>query len=569
MGKADRLEHIPTPSPPFKKYWSHATSNSQVPNQLLKWYKEVPQWARDRMIIYVKREWPVLVKVTREAKAIAKEAGNPVEYNYIDKLDVLPQDWMELRDKYGAGDYHLSVNDSTNSTTLTQVWIKEGWRDIQQFPPADQRIQKVENVDLNDPGNRSYVEYLRGRGKLPEQNQGGQGVAEATAISAGIAGQSMAMADKLINRLMDAKDRDKGNNDTTATVVKEVMEVMGSVTEKASDVMKSAYEQTANRTSPMDSLKEVAAVFKELKGGPGDGQGAEATTMMMAMMREMREASAANTKMMMEMQSKQIERLERQLERQAEVKTAPVAGADGTGAVPVSQVSSLVTGVDQIVSVVQKLGFSKAGVTDSGGGGWRDALPEILQSAQGIIGNAAQVWITKMQVDEREAARRMALAAGQPIMMPGAGMAPVTQMPPVVPAPVPVPQGSSQNLQGSPQPAPASDEDDYVRFMSEIKRPLMNHVNRNLGGAAFGQWIVDSYDEATYEQIRVQGKEEFVRGVMGYEPLALELRGKEGLLDMFADEFMRMAEIMAEDAVEEERGEGGDGEEEEGEEVTA
>ena len=291
--------------------------------------------------------------------------------------------------------------------------------------------------------------------------------------------------------------------------------------------------------------------------------------MMMAMMREMREASAANTKMMMEMQSKQIERLERQLERQAEVKTAPVAGADGTGAVPVSQVSSLVTGVDQIVSVVQKLGFSKAGVTDSGGGGWRDALPEILQSAQGIIGNAAQVWITKMQVDEREAARRMALAAGQPIMMPGAGMAPVTQMPPVVPAPVPVPQGSSQNLQGSPQPAPASDEDDYVRFMSEIKRPLMNHVNRNLGGAAFGQWIVDSYDEATYEQIRVQGKEVFVRGVMGYEPLALELRGKEGLLDMFADEFMRMAEIMAEDAVEEERGEGGDGEEEEGEEVTA
>ena len=120
----------------------------------------------------------------------------------------------------------------------------------------------------------------------------------------------------------------------------------------------------------------------------------------------------------------------------------------------------------------------------------------------------------------------------------------------------------------APISAPTSDEDDYIRFMSEIKRPLMNHVNRNLGGAAFGQWIVDSYDEATYEQIRVQGKEEFVRGVMGYEPLALELRGKEGLLDMFADEFMRMAEIMAEDAVEEERGGDGDGggEEEEGEE---
>ena len=52
-------------------------------------------------------------------------------------------------------------------------------------------------------------------------------MAEATAVASGIAGQSMAMADKLINRLMDSKDRDKGNNDTTATVVKEVMEVMG------------------------------------------------------------------------------------------------------------------------------------------------------------------------------------------------------------------------------------------------------------------------------------------------------------------------------------------------------
>ena len=367
-GKLDTKIPIPTPSPQYKKYWSGATNRSQYPTQLIKWYHELPQWAKDRMIVYVERDWPVLVKITKEDKAKAKAEGRSVGYNYIDKLAEMPKDTAELRDKYGSGDYHLSLNDAVAGVTLAQAWVKENWRDIQQFPPADQRIQKVENVDLNDPGNRSYVEYLRGRGKLPEQNQGGQGVAEATAISAGIAGQSMAMADKLINRLMDAKDRDKGNNDTTATVVKEVMEVMGSVTEKASDVMKSAYEQTANRTSPMDSLKEVAAVFKELKGGPGDGQGAEATTMMMAMMREMREASAANTKMMMEMQSKQIERLERQLERQAEVKTAPVAGADGTGAVPVSQVSSLVTGVDQIVSVVQKLGFSKAGVTDGGAG---------------------------------------------------------------------------------------------------------------------------------------------------------------------------------------------------------
>ena len=332
MGKADKEMPATVPTPPFKKYWSNATNRLQSPNQLIKWYEELPQWARDRIVCYVERDWPVLVKITKEEKALAKAQGKDVEHNYIDKLLGPPETMNKLLDMYGAGDYHLVLNDIDAfgpTRTLTQCWVKENWRDIRTNPPTDRRIDNVENVDLTDPSNRSYVEFLKAKGKLPEQNQGANNMAEATAVASGIAGQSMAMADKLINRLMDSKDRDKGNNDTTATVVKEVMEVMGSVTEKASDVMKSAYEQTAaNRVPPM-SLKEMVDVVKELKGDAPKSEGTGGT-MMLEMMKEMRLANAATTQLVIDSLKDRVAASERMVEKLMD-KTATPAPVPSTG----------------------------------------------------------------------------------------------------------------------------------------------------------------------------------------------------------------------------------------------
>ena len=469
MGKADKEMPATVPTPPFKKYWSNATNRLQSPNQLIKWYEELPQWARDRIVCYVERDWPVLVKITKEEKALAKAQGKDVEHNYIDKLLGPPETMNKLLDMYGAGDYHLVLNDIDAfgpTRTLTQCWVKENWRDIRTNPPTDRRIDNVENVDLTDPSNRSYVEFLKAKGKLPEQNQGANNMAEATAVASGIAGQSMAMADKLINRLMDSKDRDKGNNDTTATVVKEVMEVMGAVTEKASDVMKSAYEQTAANRPQQMSMKEMVEVMKELKGDPAPVQASD-STVLLELMKEMRLEREANNKLIADMQNKRIESLEKMLEN----KVNPQAQGTGEGGMPTSQVSGLVSGVDQIVSVVEKLGFRKNGVTsvvaESGGGAWwRDMIPDVVQGLQSVVGNFAQVYTTKLQMDDREAQRRMAMQTGQPIPM---GPVPVMpQMPQPVPPAILQPE---QQPNPNPRPEQVPEEDevqrDFIQFMSD------------------------------------------------------------------------------------------------------
>jgi hypothetical protein len=564
---SDKSIPIPIQTPPFKKFMSGADSQNQYPSQLLNWYKQQPQWAKDGMIWYVEREWPVLKPVTAEDKARMRREGKEVEHNYIDKWAYPPEKFLELRDKYGSGDYHIVVNDVSQkgqSRTLAEAWVKENWRDIRTYPPTDRRIDRVESVELDDPSNRAYVEYLRGRGKLPEQNQGAANVAEATAVAAGVAGQSMAMADKLINRLMDSKDRDKGNNDTTATVVREVMGVMADVNKQAVSVMRDAQaEASGNRVPPM-SLKDMVDVVKELKGGEKSD-----STMLVEMMKEMRMEREATNRLILEGMKERIDRSERLVEKLMEQKITPTASAGENGGT--GQVSGLVSGVDQIVSVVEKLGFRKNGVgvasgpEPSGVAAW---LPDVMQAAQGIIASGVQAWTTKMQVDDRERQRIAMMSQGQPIPM-----GPVMQMP-TMPQPVPPQQMQPQS---QPQLSPASagidpsaqapapqtaDEDvaNFNRFMGEIHRPIMNHIRRNLGGAAFGQWIIDSYDESTFEQIREQGKEAFVEGLMSYPPLAKDLAGLQGPLVVFADEFVRMEEILADEALEDGENEGdGDG----------
>jgi hypothetical protein len=312
------------------------------------------------------------------------------------------------------------------------------------------------------------------------------------------------------------------------------------------------------------SMKDMVGVIKDLKGGEKSD-----STMLVEMMKEMRMEREATNKLILEGMKDRIERSEKLVEKLMEQKAATPASTEKEG----SQVSNLMTGVDQIVSVVEKLGFRKNGVgisspEPSGVAAW---LPDVMQAAQGIISAGVQAWTVKMQADDRERSRQMAMQTGQPIPM-----GPVMQMPQMpqpiqpqqpnqIPQPQLPPQQPTADMTANPaNPAPpqTADEDaaNFYKFMSEIHRPIMNHIRRNLGGAAFAQWIIDSYDESTFEQIRSQGKEALVEGLMSYPPLAKDLAGLQGPLVMFADEFVRMEEILAEDALDD-----GDGGEDEGE----
>ena len=108
---------------------------------------------------------------------------------------------------------------------------------------------------------------------------------------------------------------------------------------------------------------------------------------MLEMMKEMRLANAATTQLVIDSLKDRVAASERMVEKLMD-KTATRAPVPSTeGGIPTSQVSGLVTGVNQIVSVVEKLGFRKNGVgiaqtEPSGVGAW---LPDVMQAAQGII----------------------------------------------------------------------------------------------------------------------------------------------------------------------------------------
>lgn len=529
----------PTPTDKYKTFNSENPDPKRRPIKALEWLRDQQPWVKDRLVIYVYRLWPVLKEPEIDEKGVKKR------FKYIDKLADVPENINELRDKYGAGDYQLTINDDVvDKRTIMEVIVRENWRDTRAHPPSDKNIDDVENVELDDPANRSYVSYLKAMGKLVGQGEKGrESMAEATAV------QTLGdLAKHALNRPQEKRE------DSSAVLAK-AMDVIADAHKQGTailtDSFKRAEDMKVHQADPMDTLEKAAGVLERFRKGD-TGSGGDLTAMMQLFMSQ----QAETNKVITLIQNERLAFMERQLEMAQERKRPAAGGTDAEGnPIPVAAgAGGLAGAVKELAGLAQSLGWKIPGgssvaqvVQDKTD--WASMIPDILQGVNGLVSQGVRAYQTKVQADIANAQ----LQRGMPV-----------HMQPPQPEPMPHPQAIQMpeaQTRGGAQAGVVGEEEEeemnYLEFMKEITRPFLNHLNRGLGGAQFAEWMIDSYDDATYQQIKMQGPETLKMALNSYPAISKEIKGKELVVTEFVKDFMNMEEIRKE-AEAEENGEEGE-----------
>jgi hypothetical protein len=506
----------PTPNPPFKSYWSESPNRLQYPNQLLNWCREIPTWAQNRLMFYIYRDWPVLLRIEPEMKKAAKDAGLDPDDNYIDKLAKPFNDIQELLDRYGSGDYHvLVIDDVVEKRILATIWVREHWREFRSHPPTDKRIDDTKNIVMEEKTNASYIAFLRSKGKLPDQIKQEVNMAEAKTVDG-----ALGLLGKFVDNALESKKETPDGN--MSTVVGEIVNVMGGA-------YKQIQENLPKPVDPIENFSKIATLMKELQPATREDGSSGMMAMFMTMITENNKAAAESNRMIMQMQESRISDLK-------EIVTAlrpstPAPPAPGTpGAPPPSAKDVLKDVLEMSTLLGLRRGPTTSAVSDSGPMDWKSMLPDILESGSKIIGSLIQGYQIKTLADARAA------NPNAPIVMQ---------------APTPMQQqNQNQNpsqpqiQNGTPVPAEAegvdgSESDDLVGFLSFIEKPFINHFLNGWGGDGFAEWFIAGTDHATYDQVRGMGAGTITTILKAHAPIAAVVAGKDMMLQQFVEEFLK------------------------------
>lgn len=123
----------------------------------------------------------------------------------------------------------------------------------------------------------------------------------------------------------------------------------------------------------------------------------------------------------------------------------------------------------------------------------------------------------------------------------------------VVPPP-PGPQSNTPQPPASPQHAnaqPPQEENMYQQLLNAVAQPLLNHLDQQLTGADFADFIIQGYGRTIYDMVRQQGIE-FVLAEIGKHPQLSRIAAQ--IPDRFAkfvEEFVRRDEIRSAEEAEE------------------
>ncbi len=140
---------IKVPDPKYKTYYSDSDNPNQKTKALWNWWNALPMVFKERCMIYVYRDWPVLITLDKD------ETDELTCIDVISGVEPIQVD-NDFNDKYGAGDFHIYFNEALKpgKRTLCRAFIK-GSRDLKSRPPADRRINDPNQVEMTDPQNAS------------------------------------------------------------------------------------------------------------------------------------------------------------------------------------------------------------------------------------------------------------------------------------------------------------------------------------------------------------------------------------------------------------------------------
>ena len=503
------------PSPRFNKYASDHINAPQRTIKLWAWCSQLKKGNPrlvEQLVGYVYRDFPPLLNSDKKV--------NEYEYDYIDVVagsEMFESDGA-FNDRYGAGDYHMFLNVGTGKPpykrTLATAFIK-GSRDFRSMPPSDKRITEMGAdgfprwIDPNDPQSKTYIEYLRGRGVIPEPKhiQEERKVAEAQAAQA---------KDTLVERLVDKIVADKEPSAPKQTALE-------------SDTIKNVIEASltgARASTEMlkDTIKTLQEQFKAAHGGSGD-----ASAMLGLALEIADKISKANNpepylalinKLNDTVMSLKMEALDHKIEQLK--AQAPVATTN-----PVqSSVSSFKSTIEDFKAIKELFG-------DLGGEAAEDAItakmPWWAQALTNVMPVVEKVGMGLLNAYMMSQMR----GAGQPaapgtIPQPNFNPAPTTTPPPSNVIPM---QPAGLNP-APPTPAaepstftPEQRQQAFTNLVMSVAIPLTNCVLANESGDDFANWFIGGYGEEIYNEVCGYGEPMMVMAMTTFPPVAQRLNG--------------------------------------------
>lgn len=547
--KSDVVSTFPIPR--FRIFKNDATNMNQRSKSFYTYWNQLPQWAKDQSILYVYRDWPVFKPLPEDS----------TDVQYIDKISGSEplQDDMDLIQRYGAGSYKLMFNEYHSKTakkysaenktanTVASVYVVNlGIGDLKSHPPTDVRINRIENVDLDQPANKSYVEYLRGRGLLPEQGRKAEKESEMAAIQ---------LVDKLTDKMFEmAESKGKDQSGPMQAVVDGAL--------RSNEMLQNSSERQV--TMLMDTMTKIQEL-KDRSTIPG-GNGGEESVVKLAL--ELADKIAGNSKqpvidpMIMEElrelrkqasedRNARIASLERQLEARA---NAPAASS------PFSSVKEGLTAMRAMKEMVEEMSSGSGkeanpvaeAAAAAGAPAW---LMPAIQIGLPIVGQIVQAIMSR----NAQAQGGMPMPYPMPGPMQGGVPNPVPMqgpMPPnnvvampqvaAAPDPVPPPEAAPAPVQPTPAPPTTSLETyglpvEVALLLHEVKTPMVQYMNGRVPGSDFADWFVGGYGEPLWKQIAEAGPDELAGAITNFPPIMEKLTalqvGQERIAQ-FAREFV-------------------------------
>jgi hypothetical protein len=508
----------PTPEPPYYKFHSD-NPRGRRPNDFFAYWNSIGPEFRERLTVYIYRNWPVIAIMVPDRKRgglkptcqIAKIPGE----------DAI-RDEDHLMRRFGSGDYTIRLNDATVRKSIALCVIK-GLRGGEDHPPV---IENYDQLVTDDPANQSFIEGLRQKGAmLGETEMAGS---EAMSILAGTvkdlsaqnAAQAAAQAKKepapqqtpaevtIATLEMAGKAFDQGVALTEKTMAAQTEAKVA--TAKAEAAVTAAQLVPAPNTGPTDALDMLTKVVGIVSTLAAGGQKAEASQPVLDKVTALAERFMARESVLegriTSLIDARIQSLETQL-KNPQPEHAQVPKDD-----PIANLEKLLNMKDKFQNLF--------------GGGEGDEKAEKVPAWMSIV----QSLSTGLPA---AATALLAMSYNMAIARTGSGTpippVPVTENPSLPPAPDTSRTTTGENAMGNA----------VANFLSQIERPLINHLNdSSKTGADFADWVSSGYGDIGYQAAKEMGKDTLLAVLASRPTIAAVIQQIPERTSQFIDEFL-------------------------------
>lgn len=300
------------------------------PDEVMRYWASVPERERNEWFIgYVYRDLPVCDPLqplsVDDLRKIQKDKRLKPPTNIAKLTEPFdPDNWLQIvRDKWGAGEYRIRVNDQHPSVKQTVVECSiDAGRDWSSYPP----VLSPATVVLSEPKNEPYLRWARLKGiKFPgdpdfeqveTEERDNEDMATVNAVEkltdALIAQSQQANRPQPIAVPSDGKE--------TAKIVEVLSEAAKESNKIVLEGIRTAQNAQAKATDPMGFHTAIMEAAKVL-APPPPPPAADNTALLLGMFKMMQD----NNALVMAQMEKRVEAAERQAQEARAVQVAPPA----------------------------------------------------------------------------------------------------------------------------------------------------------------------------------------------------------------------------------------------------